>query len=747
MTRAGIVAILIMAFIVVAPTQGEGAKKKKNHVGVVRAISGRVDVLKPGWKRARRIKAGYRVSQGDIIRTKSRAKAEISFKDGSVVNMAERTRLTVSKYVMKGSKREKGLLKLFRGKIKATVSKSRGFLRAAFSKASDFEVMTPSAIVGVKGTVFYVSLSSIHNQTSVHVSNGAVSLAGAGSPGVQVTVKSGFRSTVGKRTGFTPVRPAKAAEGEFGTLEMATTIVATEEAPPPPEGEAEGEGGTEPIAGEPTPGGDTTAEGGGTTEGDGATEGGEPTEDGGPLAEGDDGGLLAEGGGLTTEGDGGGFTGDGGGPTTEGDYMLPPPDEGGILLSGGDLTGGGDGGGFTDVGDGGPTGGDCCLDPPIIPFDEANVPAPTVVVNSFGINPLNSALIRLGFGANVPLTLLSYAVDGGALNPAPGPYPGQAFPIDLSLAEGLHTITWQGEDIDGVLIPDGVTAPLPSFSWKYATEPFLYGNGYFSGFTGSINVMTSESMHMYQASGAPNGLWQSLNSGDYSGTMNDVWDLSVKYMNTSLANGVSTTTYGTQWSGGVLQGTTYGYGHAEGAGTWITVGDTSGTFDPVTMTWQSVQSGIFMDTNQFLGHRLTAEGQSLLASLNIPFAEVGRTTLTGTDGNLTVTMNDVTFFAHASGLAPKIWATNNVTATYGTIPMVGAYVSTSSTATGLWADFTVKQWSGGTWSSSVYGSGVYTGAGTMNDGTMVGFEGEVNGTYSGGTANGAGAGIMTQGAL
>jgi len=120
-------------------------------VGSFTSVQGRVDITSPG-KAARDIKVGDDVAVGDIVRTKSKAKAEISFVDGSLMRIAQKTRVEITEYMV-GKEKRSSILSLFRGKIQNIVKNvmGRSFGRG---KKNRYEVHTRTAVVGVRGTNF-----------------------------------------------------------------------------------------------------------------------------------------------------------------------------------------------------------------------------------------------------------------------------------------------------------------------------------------------------------------------------------------------------------------------------------------------------------------------------------------------------------------------------------------------------------------------------------------------------------------
>lgn len=142
-------------------------------VGRFVVIKGRVDVLKPGQTRALEAKVDDAVSPGDIIRAKSDSFAEVVFTDNSNLKIAENTRVQVKDFVVNANgKRESGTLRLLRGKIRATVPKTLGSLIPVSSSKSSFEVETPTAVAGVRGTDFIIVFA--FGSTHVYVIDGTV---------------------------------------------------------------------------------------------------------------------------------------------------------------------------------------------------------------------------------------------------------------------------------------------------------------------------------------------------------------------------------------------------------------------------------------------------------------------------------------------------------------------------------------------------------------------------------------------
>ncbi|MBE9546398.1 MAG: FecR domain-containing protein, partial [Proteobacteria bacterium] len=120
-------------------------------VGKFSKVEGRVDITRLGVP-AILVHKGDEVGVGDIIRVKSKSKAEIIFGDGGILRIAQKSRVKIDEYIME-EERKRGIFNLFRGKIENVLKKTGGFF--GFKKKNKHEVHTPTAVCGVRGTDFF----------------------------------------------------------------------------------------------------------------------------------------------------------------------------------------------------------------------------------------------------------------------------------------------------------------------------------------------------------------------------------------------------------------------------------------------------------------------------------------------------------------------------------------------------------------------------------------------------------------
>ncbi len=112
-------------------------------VGKITHIEGNVDITAGDTVRPAGL--GEPVNAGDVLRSKSRARAEVTFLDGNILRLAEGTRVRITDYPSGEGKTT--ILNLFRGKTQNIVS--------SLAKNARYEVHTPTSVCGVRGTNFF----------------------------------------------------------------------------------------------------------------------------------------------------------------------------------------------------------------------------------------------------------------------------------------------------------------------------------------------------------------------------------------------------------------------------------------------------------------------------------------------------------------------------------------------------------------------------------------------------------------
>jgi len=135
--------------LVLAFSSGVSAKV----VGRLTQVEGRVDLLKGGKLPATPVKVGDRVDAGDVLRSKSLSRAQITFIDSSVINLSPQSRLAIEEYRFEPDQGKRwAVLELFYGLAHVVVNKIFKV------EEPDFIIKTHTAVTGVRGTDFGVRL-------------------------------------------------------------------------------------------------------------------------------------------------------------------------------------------------------------------------------------------------------------------------------------------------------------------------------------------------------------------------------------------------------------------------------------------------------------------------------------------------------------------------------------------------------------------------------------------------------------
>lgn len=138
-----LILLLIMPFTLIAKP-----------VGHFTMVVGQIDLLKSGTEQAEPVQKNQAVELGDIVRSKSHSKAQITLTDQTVLSIAENSRLQINGFRFPEEERQKkSLIRMFRGKLRSAVHAQAG-------GQTHFEVTTPTAVAAIRGTDFFTIVHS-----------------------------------------------------------------------------------------------------------------------------------------------------------------------------------------------------------------------------------------------------------------------------------------------------------------------------------------------------------------------------------------------------------------------------------------------------------------------------------------------------------------------------------------------------------------------------------------------------------
>ncbi len=180
-----------------------------NAIGKFTFIEGRVDVLRNGELPAVKATISDLVYVKDVVKTKSNSRAEVVFVDGNILRLAQRSKIDISEYVTEETIR-KEIISLQSGKLEAIVKEELVKHISVSPDAYRFEVHTPNAVTGVRGTDYFIS--HVDNLSGCYVRGGKVDTYNPKFPNAIVRVRTGYITFVPENQPPEPPRPARTEE-------------------------------------------------------------------------------------------------------------------------------------------------------------------------------------------------------------------------------------------------------------------------------------------------------------------------------------------------------------------------------------------------------------------------------------------------------------------------------------------------------------------------------------------------------
>lgn len=142
--------------------------------GLIMVAKGQVQLQRKNSSQNEPAKVGSKVFPGDTIKTSLDSRAKIVMSDRNVLNLAPDTILVIAKYTNnedQGKSEKNAELLMLKGKVRAKVEEK-------YNKDNQgFQIKTPTAVAGVRGTEFFVNYNPQTRSTDVFVTGGVVNVA------------------------------------------------------------------------------------------------------------------------------------------------------------------------------------------------------------------------------------------------------------------------------------------------------------------------------------------------------------------------------------------------------------------------------------------------------------------------------------------------------------------------------------------------------------------------------------------
>ena len=179
--------MLVVVQVVLITLASSGARAQ-NTVGTVTDLAGSAHVERGGATQA--VTSGMAVELKDKFTTDAGAHLTITLNDNSKLDLADQSTLVIDEQVVGAGGPQTTKVSLLGGHLQSLVTKA---LRGT---APSFEVKTPNAIAGVRGTKFSVGYSSSSPvcgpapTSDVAVAEGTVTVANSATPSAELTLKA-----------------------------------------------------------------------------------------------------------------------------------------------------------------------------------------------------------------------------------------------------------------------------------------------------------------------------------------------------------------------------------------------------------------------------------------------------------------------------------------------------------------------------------------------------------------------------
>lgn len=160
--------------------------------GVLMVVKGDIKVTSGKTKKMDAGKIGMKVFQGDEITAGADSRAKIVMSDKNVLNVSPDSKIVIAKYENKGDEKNVQIEVMY-GKVRASVEEKYD------GDKSKFNIKTPSAVAGVRGTDFITGYNLQTQKSEITTFTGTVAVGTPGPGGVisnPVFVRPGQQTSV-----------------------------------------------------------------------------------------------------------------------------------------------------------------------------------------------------------------------------------------------------------------------------------------------------------------------------------------------------------------------------------------------------------------------------------------------------------------------------------------------------------------------------------------------------------------------
>lgn len=145
-----------------------GVAAEETH-GILTVVKGDVNVISGKDNSTNKAKVGMKVYPKDTISAGVDSRAKVTMVDKNILNISPESKVVIESYEFKPEQdKKKVILNVIYGKVRSSVSQKYD------GEKNTFQVKTPSAVAGVRGTDFMVQFNSVTNAAKIVTFTGQV---------------------------------------------------------------------------------------------------------------------------------------------------------------------------------------------------------------------------------------------------------------------------------------------------------------------------------------------------------------------------------------------------------------------------------------------------------------------------------------------------------------------------------------------------------------------------------------------
>lgn len=201
------ISIFVLCGIILSAFSVMSFGKEQILVGSFTVVKGKVALQRGGEEKWEKAEIDMPVYPGDKVKTEVKAEAELILDDGSMLRIEEKTLIEIVDSKIEGSAGGEGKKSFL---INLGVGKVLNNFKKLIHRESKYNITTPTAVAGVRGTEF--SVEAQKDKTEVAVFEGEVDVANKveGTEGKKVKVSQDQQTFVEK--GKVPLTPQALSE-------------------------------------------------------------------------------------------------------------------------------------------------------------------------------------------------------------------------------------------------------------------------------------------------------------------------------------------------------------------------------------------------------------------------------------------------------------------------------------------------------------------------------------------------------